>query len=76
MQDNVKSFQEDLNILIFLSPADEVALLCSSWCCIHTTVVSFRKQILILVIKWKNQRCILLKEMKGSYDIGGVKQVS
>lgn len=45
MQGNVKeiSFQEDLNILIFLLPADEIALFCFYWCCIHSMVVSYRK---------------------------------
>lgn len=65
------SFQEDLNILIFLIPADEIALFCSYWCCVHNTVVSFMKQFLIPLIKWKNRRFTFLKEMKGSYDSGG-----
>lgn len=43
MQDNVKeiSFQEDLNILIFLIPADEIALFCSYWCCVHNSCVFY-----------------------------------
>lgn len=74
MQDNVKeiSFQEDLNILIFLTPADEIAVLLllvlhSQYSCVFYETVSdspHKMEKIRDLLYWKKWKGVMTVEVR------------